>query len=222
MMANYVQTSAQAPGQVARTVTQRSGTYSGKGLLAAELIVGFVIIAIRIAGDYQINEGGAVKGNIVPPQGQYGPIAILAGLIGTFFLLSFLAAAGGTKAKIAVITGGTIILTLGVNTYRGGEITKLASTFGRIGTISVDPAQGTLPDIFGNAGTPGSAPPAGGFTSNPLPVAPGQPAGTGALPGSPDTVTIPFFGEPLTVKVPASVGNAEQWVKNKILHIFHL
>ena len=175
-----VRRTAAFAGRTARAapsaITQRSGSYSGKGILTAELLTGFVLVAIRLVGDYQIQEGGAVKGNIIHPQGQYGPIAILTGLIGSFFLLSFLAAAGGTRAKVAVIIGGCIVLTLGVNTYRGGEITKLASTFGKIGTIAVPPAQGTLPDIYGNTGTAGSS-----ITINPAtpsqvaPVAGGAP-----------------------------------------------
>ena len=40
-----------SPGRAARTITTRSGTYSGKGTLAALLLVGFVIVAIRLVAD---------------------------------------------------------------------------------------------------------------------------------------------------------------------------
>lgn len=155
MMANYVydtaQGAARAPGRAARSITQRSGSYSGKGLLAAELLVGFLIIAIRLVADYEIQEDGAVKGNVLHPQGQYGPFAILAGLIGVFFLLSFLAMSGGTRAKLAVIFGATIILALGIKSY--DEIVKVSSTIGTIGKVTVPSPSGTLPDIYGHAGS---------------------------------------------------------------------
>ena len=142
-----------SPTRAASKVTQRSGTYSGKGMLTALLLAGFVIVAIRLVADYEIQDDGSAKGTVLHPQGQYGPIAICAGLIGSFFLLSLLAMGGGTRAKLAVIMGSAIVLTLGVKSY--AEITHVGTTFGSIGKITVPAASGQLPDIYGNAGSAG-------------------------------------------------------------------
>jgi len=144
-----------SPSRAANRVTQRSGTYSGKGMLAALLLAGFVIVAIRLVADYELQDDGSAKGTVMHPQGQYGPLAICAGLIGSFFLLSLLAMGGGTRAKLAVLMGSAIILTLGVKSY--GEITHVGTTFGSIGKIAVPPPSGNLPDIYGNSGGTGGA-----------------------------------------------------------------
>ena len=141
-----------SPGRAASAVTQR-GTYSGKGMLAAELMVGFALIAVRLVGDFTVQEDGTVKQNVLQPAKHYGPIAVLAGLLGSFFILSFVAAGGGLRAKLAVIFGGIIILSLGVNTLP--EIEKISSTFGHIGQVKVPSASGTLPDIYGTGGNAG-------------------------------------------------------------------
>ncbi len=143
----YARAAASAPRRTANTITQRS-SYSGKGLLTAELLAGFLLVGIRIVADFEVQGGGGMKGNVGHPQGQYGPLPILAGLIGSFFLLSFLAAAGGTKAKTAVILGGIIITTLGVNTL--GEISKIATSLGTIGTVTVPPPSGSMSSVLGN------------------------------------------------------------------------
>ena len=113
-----------------RRVTERRG-YSGKRMLTAELLVGFLIVAVRAVGDYEVQADGTIKGKIGHPKGQYGPLPILAGLIVTFFLLSFLAAAGGTRARLAVIAGGVIDLALLMKS--GTEFAKVSSTFGKLG-----------------------------------------------------------------------------------------
>jgi len=132
-----------------------TGVYRGNGMLAAMLLVGFALVAVRLVADFEVQEDGAVKGNVLHPEGQYGPIAILAGLLASFFVLSFVAMGGGLRAKLAVIMGGTIILTLGVRSLP--EIEKIGKTFGSIGQISVPPAGGTLPDIYGSPGSSGGA-----------------------------------------------------------------
>ena len=190
-MPNPVTKSAQA-------VTQRSGTYSGKGVLTAELMLGFVLVAIRLVAHFEVQSDGSVKGKVVPPQGQYGPIAVLVGLIGVFFFLSLLAMGGGTRAKLAVIFGGIVITALGVGSY--GDILTIGNTFGAVGSITPPAATGVLPDIFEGGATAGpavtpssttaaspssSAPPAApGVGTNPniftkLPGTPGGPAAQG-------------------------------------------
>jgi len=206
-----------SPGRAASAVTQRSGTYSGKGMLAAELMVGFALIAIRLVGDFTVQEDGTVKQNVLQPAKHYGPIAVLAGLLGSFFILSFVAAGGGTRAKLAVIFGGIIILSLGVNTLP--EIEKISSTFGNIGTIKVPPPSGTLPDIYGTAG---AAPPES------APVSAAQ-AASGLIGGQLPTITQGVLSNNELTTIGESVGGylnnlgggAKQYVGN-ILHTFGL
>jgi len=126
---------AGAPLRGARAVTGAgtvAGRYSARGLLTAELLTGAGIVAIRAVADYEPQADGTLKGKIGHPAGQYGPLPILAGLIGTFFLLSFLAARGGTRAKVAVIAGGLIVLVLGMKSVT--EMTTVSDTFGSFGT----------------------------------------------------------------------------------------
>lgn len=117
--------------RAAELVTQRSGIYSGKRMLTAELLIGVGIVAVRAVADYEPQADGTLKGKVGHPKGQYGPLPTLAGLIVTFFLLSFLAASGGTKARLAVIAGAIIDLTLIMRS--ADEFTKVADTFGKLG-----------------------------------------------------------------------------------------
>jgi hypothetical protein len=158
-------TPRQAAGKslgAARTVTERR-SYSGRHMLTAELLIGILIVAIRAVSDYEPQADGTVRGKVGHPEGQYGPLPILAGLIVTFFLLSFLAASGGLKAKLAVIAGGIIDLALLLKS--GDEFTKVSATWGEFGkakvppgdwqtsgTIAGEPVSGTLPSDSGGQG----------------------------------------------------------------------
>jgi hypothetical protein len=117
--------------QAAAVVTERRGGYSGRRMLTAELLIGIGIVAVRAVADYEPQADGTLKGKVGHPKGQYGPLPILAGLIVTFFLLSFLAASGGTKARLAVIAGGIVDLALLMKS--GDEFTRVADTFGKLG-----------------------------------------------------------------------------------------
>ena len=153
-----------SPGRAARTVTSRSGSYSGKGTLAALLLVGFVIVAIRLVADAEVSDDGTtVKAKVLHPSGELGPIPILAALIATFFVLSFVAIGGGLRAKLAVIMGGAVVLTLGVRSLN--EIKFVGSTFGKIGTITAPAPAGQLSDIYGNAGSAGGSGSSGGASA---------------------------------------------------------
>ena len=164
-----------SPGRAAAKVTQRD--YSGKGMLAGLLLIGFAIILVRSVADFEVSGDGSVKGNVLHPAGEYGPLTIAVGLIASFFFLSFLAIGGGTRAKIAVILGGCIVLTLGVKSYP--EITKVGSVIGTIGTVVVPPASGTeevgavvtplgnSSSSSGNAGTPTNPQTPSGWTPVP-------------------------------------------------------
>ena len=48
--------------------------YSGKGMLTGLLLIGFVIILIRIVADVEVSGDGSVKGNVLHPSGEYGPL----------------------------------------------------------------------------------------------------------------------------------------------------
>jgi hypothetical protein len=108
-----------------------AGRYSARGLLTAELLAGAGLVALRAVSDYEPQSDGTLKGKIGHPSGQYGPLPILAGLIGTFFLLSFLAARGGTRAKVAVAAGALVIVVLGIKS--AGEIETVSQTFSSFG-----------------------------------------------------------------------------------------
>ena len=179
------------PGKIARgtwrgasKVTNR-GRYSAGGMLTAELLAGAGIVALRMVADYEPQADGTLKGKIGHPKGQYGPFPILAGLLGTFFLLSFLAARGGTKAKVAVIAGALIDLVLAMKSM--DEVNKTAATFSHFGkaklpkgawqtsgTAAGEPIAGSLatgPTSGGSSSSKGSDPqnahPGGDYTSRP-------------------------------------------------------
>lgn len=182
----------------AAKVTQRSGTYSGKGMLTAELLVGFGIILIRIIGDFTVDDAtGKAKSNVLHNSEVYGPFPIAIGLIGVFFILSFLAASGGKKAKFAVVFGGLVVTALGVKSV--GEVDKIAKTIGNIGTYQVPPPSGkegsgasspnatvTIPGASAPAdGSPAPSPAPTGSVS-PIPLIPPS-----IFPGGPGTGTTP-------------------------------
>jgi hypothetical protein len=126
------------PLRGAQKVTGAGGTigrYSARGLLTAELLAGAGLVALRAVSDYEPQADGTLKGKIGHPTGQYGPLPILAGLIGSFFLLSFLAARGGTRGKVAVAAGALIILVLGLKSVT--EVETVADTFGTFGKAKV-------------------------------------------------------------------------------------
>lgn len=170
---------AAAPGKAAAAVTQRDTRYSAKHMLTAELIAGVGIVGIRALADYEPQADGTLKGRIGHPKGQYGPLPILAGLIVAFFLLSFLAASGGLKAKLAVIAGAIIDLGLLMNS--SAEFVKVSATFGEFGKAKTPPGSWmTSGTVFG---TPiQGAAPGGGFV-------PGR--GGGIAPANPTDPTIP-------------------------------
>ena len=141
--------------RAANKITQRSGTYSGKGMLTAELLACFVIVFIRIVADFSVDEtSGAVTTNVLHNADTYGPFPIALGLIGAFFVLSFLAAGGGTKAKLAVIFGGLITLALGIKSV--SEIEKIATELADIGSITVPTASGIESSDLSGASNPNS------------------------------------------------------------------
>jgi len=119
-------------------------SYAGRGMLEAELVVAIVIIAIRIVADYTPSPNGpSYKGTVVPPNKQLGPLSIFAAVITVFFILSFAAKRGGTTAKLVVILGGIIVLSLAMKSWT--QISEVAGALTRTtGTtaITTDAASG--------------------------------------------------------------------------------
>lgn len=169
-----VQRAGQRAYSVPAFIAGGRGRYTAKGILTAELIIGAGIVAIRAIGDYEPQADGTLKGKVGHPQGQYGPLPVLAGLIVTFFLLSFLAARGGTKGKVAVIAGGLIVLVLGMKSL--DEFAAVSETFGTFGKAppgdwETSGAQAGSPITGGSSGTGGGS---SGGSGNGRPVKPGK------------------------------------------------
>jgi hypothetical protein len=127
--------SARTPMRTAAKITAAGGSTSG--LLAAELLAGAALVMIRALGDYQLTDEGTARGTLnTPSNGGYGPFTVLAGLIGSFFALSFLAAGGGKRAKAASAFGALIIVVLMIKSM--DEIEIVAKY------ITADPASRTV------------------------------------------------------------------------------
>ncbi len=123
-------------------VTAGRGPYNASRMLTAELLVAGVIVGIRVVGNYEVQGDGTVKGKITMPAGEYGPFTVITGLIGVFFLLSFLASAGGVKGKIAVVAGGLIDIVLMIKSLSSIE-KVLGVTLNSDGTVSTKAVFGT-------------------------------------------------------------------------------
>ena len=151
-------TAGQAGGKLIGQVV----SYSGRGALEAEFIAGLAIIAIRIVAEYEKSpQGPQYKGTVIPPQGQLGPLSIFAALLGSFLFLSLIAAGGGLRAKLAVIMGGAIVLTLGMKS--ASAISKVAAEFGGgltgPATVATDAAYTSTANLLEEEYGPSSAPP---------------------------------------------------------------
>lgn len=154
--------------------------YSARGMLTAELLTGVAIVAVRAVEDYKPGTDpvtgqpdGSLKGTIAHPAGQYGPLPILAGLLTWFFLLSFLAARGGTRAKVAVVAGGLTDLVLAMKSMPHFE--KVAATFGHFGTVQLPPGDWqTSGPIAGQADTAAGVSASGGSSAGQGSAGPGS------------------------------------------------
>lgn len=153
--------------------------YSGRGMLTAELLAGVGIVAIRAVEDYEPRADGTLKGTIGHPAGQYGPLPILAGLLTWFFLLSFLAARGGTRAKVAVIFGGLTDLVLAMKSMP--HLEKVAATFSGFGTAKL-PAGDWLTGGTDTGGTSSASSGAGSSSSQVTQDQQALATGTGSSP----------------------------------------
>ncbi len=135
-----------------RAVTRRNAV-GAKHVLTTELIVGLIIVLIRVVADYEPQSDGTVKGKIGHPKGQYGPLPIAAGLIATFFFLSFFVAKGGRWATTANTFGALVLVVLGMKSIdEFNTVTKTFPDWGKgvpagnwqtEGTPAGEPVQGT-------------------------------------------------------------------------------
>lgn len=127
-----IATSARAPGRAATAVTVRKG---GQHALMAEFLLFCGIVALRAAADYvPASQGnpdeGTAKGTITPRSGQLGPLPILAAGFVLFFVLSFLAARGGTWARIAAVSGMIVDTALLLKSLP--ELDTVSKSFGNL------------------------------------------------------------------------------------------
>ena len=103
-----------AHGQAGRGVdtVQAALGQGGQHALAAELLLFIAIVGVRAIAQY----GPADKKDL--PDGQFGPLFILANGFAAFFVLAFLAARGGTAARVAAIGGLIIDAGLAINSVQ--------------------------------------------------------------------------------------------------------
>jgi hypothetical protein len=136
-------------GQAARAVTVRKG---GQHALMAEFLVFLGIVSMRAIADYvpgsqgEATEG-TTKGAVTPgtaaqqvkgtsqaaqqaSAAQLGPLPILAAGFIIFFLLSFLAARGGTSARVASLAGLIIDVALLMKSIP--ELETVGGSFGNV------------------------------------------------------------------------------------------
>lgn len=119
-------------GQAARAVTVRKG---GQHALMAEFLVFLGIVSMRAIADYvpgsqgEATEG-TTKGTVTPASGQLGPLPVLAAGFVIFFILSFLAARGGTWARVAGLAGLIIDTALLMKSIP--ELEKVSGSFGTV------------------------------------------------------------------------------------------
>src|ERR1700691_3206233 len=97
----------QARRVVAAPVTAgASAGTGGQHALMAEFLLFCGIVGLRAVADFVPgNQGedteGTTKGTTTPPTGHLGPLPVLAAGFVLFFVLSFMAARGGTSGRVA-------------------------------------------------------------------------------------------------------------------------
>jgi hypothetical protein len=143
-----------APGRAARAVTVRKG---GQHALMAEFLVFAGIVALRTIADYVPGDQGqptegTTKGTVTPAKGQSGPLTALAAGFVIFFVLSFLAARGGTQARVAALIGLIIDTVLLMRSLP--ELETMSQGFGNARTQAQQaPYPGTYVQPVGYEGT---------------------------------------------------------------------
>lgn len=125
-----VKTGVRAPGRLARAVTVRKG---GQHALMAEFLGFLAIVTMRAIADYvPADQGqpteGTSKGTVTPHGKQIGPLPTLAAGFVIFFILGFMAARGGTAARVAAVAGLIIDVVLLLNSMP--ELDTVSQSFG--------------------------------------------------------------------------------------------
>lgn len=158
--ARRAQAAAKTSAQTARkgvTVTREGIRHGGQHALMAEFILFCGIVGMRAVADYvpggDQNQGTG-KGTMTPPKGQLGPLPILAAGIVFYFLLSFLAARGGTWARIAAVSG--LIMDLALLMRSTAELNTVSGAFTNVTQAPVNNAV-SGPNNAGSAPTPTGA-----------------------------------------------------------------
>jgi hypothetical protein len=147
-------------GQARRIATApvTAGTSAGKGgqhALMAEFLLFCGIVGLRAVADFVPgNQGqdteGTTKGTITPATGQLGPLPVLAAGFVLFFVLSFMAARGGTSARVAAAAG--LIVDVVLLMRSAPELTKVSGAFGTVAATSA--ATSTTQDVATSGPTP--------------------------------------------------------------------
>jgi len=112
----------------------------------AEFLLFLAIVGMRAIADYVPQDEGASKGKITPSSGQLGPLPVLAGGFAAFFVLSFLAARGGTWAKVAAAFGLVIDVTLLMRS--AGELETVSKSFGNVTSSGTAAAATAYPSTY--------------------------------------------------------------------------
>jgi hypothetical protein len=157
----------QAGRKAAVFTTQRKG---GQHALMAEFLLFTGIVALRAVADYVPAEQGqptegTSKGAITPRSGQLGPLPVLAAGFVVFFVLSFLAARGGTWAKVAAAFGMVVDVALLMKSLP--ELETVSKSFGNIGQPQAIPSAGTAATLPTPGGTLNPAVFPGAYTQIP-------------------------------------------------------
>jgi hypothetical protein len=130
-------------GRSAEGIAKRGIARGGQHALMAEFLLFAGIVGLRAVADYVPAEQGqptegTSKGAITPRTGQLGPLPVLAAGFVVFFVLSFLAARGGTWAKIAAAFGLVIDVALLMKSLP--ELDTVSKSFGNIGQPQTIPS----------------------------------------------------------------------------------
>lgn len=148
-------TTVRAPRTVATAVTVRRG---GQHALMAEFLAFTGIVALRAIADYVPGEQGqptegTSKGAITPRGSQPGPLATLAAGFVIFFILGFMAARGGTSARVAAMAGLIVDVVLLMNSLP--ELNTVSKSFGNVRANAQAQAEATIQPVGYQGTAPG-------------------------------------------------------------------